>query len=76
MAQRLPSVNQVIAEATAQAKAVQAQEKTAGVQASLFTTPLAAELQKVAAACREEEVVTLDDVREFAQRLQGGSHGQ
>lgn len=71
MGRRLPSVNQVIAEATAQVKLAQAQEKTAGARPPSYATPLALELQKVAAACREGNVITVDDVTEFAQRLSG-----
>lgn len=69
---RLPSVNQLVAEATEHVKIAQEQEKTASTTLPVYTAPIAAELQKVAAACREGAVITLEDVTEFARRIQGG----
>lgn len=69
---RLPSVNQLVAEATAHIKTAQEQEKTASETPPVYTAPIASELQKAAEACRKGAVVTVDEVAEFAQRIQGG----
>ena len=71
---RLPSVNQLVAEATEHVKTAQEQEKTASTILPVYTAPIAAELQKVAVACRKGVVVTVDDVTKFARRIQGGSN--
>lgn len=71
---RLPSVNQLIAEATAQVKTARVLAKTASEVPPVYTAPIAAELQKVAAACRGGAMVTVEEVTKFAQRLQEGTN--
>ncbi len=67
---RLPSVNHLVAEITQHVKTAEAMQKEASVSPPEYSAPIAAELQKVALACRANVPdVTVGDVEAFAQKL-------
>ena len=71
---RLPSVNQLIGDIEQLVKTAKADQENADSTPPVYSAPLAAELQKVAQACRTTAAnVTVGDVEAFAKALRGGS---
>lgn len=71
---RLPSVNHLVEQIAQHVKTAHEMQKEAGVSPPEYSAPLAAELQKVALACRAGVPdVTVGDVEAFAQKLLGVS---
>jgi len=71
---RLPSVNRLVGEIEQLVKTAEAKQNETNTVPPTYSAPIAAELQKVAQACRSTSAnVTIGDVEEFARALMGGS---
>jgi hypothetical protein len=71
---RLPSVNRLVDELEQLVKTAEAEQNNATAVPPKYSAPIAAELQKVAEACRSTATnVTVNEVTAFARALMGGS---
>lgn len=71
---RLPSVNRLVNDIEQLVKKAEAEQENVQAPLPSYTAPIAAELQKVAQACRNASTdVTVGDVLALAHALRGGN---